>query len=47
MHDTALMYGQYFFFTYLRDATGLKIVDIGAQDINGSLRAVAPLKTII
>ena len=44
MHDTALMYGEYFFLTYLRDAKGLKIVDIGAQDINGSLRSVAPLK---
>jgi SAM-dependent methyltransferase len=43
MHDTAMMYGKQFFSTYLKNATGLKIVDIGAQDVNGSLRSVAPL----
>ena len=41
MHDTAMMYGKQFFSTYLKDATGLKIVDIGAQDVNGSLRIFA------
>lgn len=44
MHDTAMMYGKHFFSTYVNDATGLKIVDIGAQDVNGSLRSIAPLK---
>lgn len=38
MHDTAKFYGQMFFKTYLADRTGLTIVDIGSQDINGSLR---------
>jgi len=42
MHDTAMMYGKCFFETYLKDAKDLVIVDIGAQDVNGSLRSVAP-----
>lgn len=42
MHDTAMMYGEYFFSTYLKDHEELIIVDIGALDINGSLRSVAP-----
>ncbi len=42
MHDTAMEYGAAFFNTYLKNATGLKIVDIGSQDVNGSLRSVAP-----
>ena len=42
MHDTAMELGQRFFETYCRDATGLKIMDLGAQDVNGSLRNVAP-----
>lgn len=43
MHDTAMMYGEHFFSTYLNDASGLKIADVGAQDVNGSLRSVAPI----
>ena len=43
MHDTAMMYGEQFFTTYLKNATGLKIVDLGAQDVNGSLRSCAPI----
>jgi len=42
MHDTAMMYGKHFFSTYLKDAKGLKIIDIGSQDVNGSLKSVAP-----
>jgi SAM-dependent methyltransferase len=42
MHNTAMEHGRLFFDTYLKDASGLKIVDIGAQDVNGSLRSVAP-----
>lgn len=42
MHDTAMLIGQKFFETYLAGASGLSIVDIGAQDVNGSLRSVAP-----
>lgn len=43
MHDTAMEYGKRFFETYLRQAINLTIVDVGAQDVNGSLRSVAPL----
>ncbi|APB98182.1 methyltransferase domain-containing protein [Polynucleobacter asymbioticus] len=42
MHATAMAYGSAFFNTYLKEAHGLTIVDIGSQDINGSLRSVAP-----
>jgi hypothetical protein len=42
MHDTAMKYGAAFFNTYLKNAKELTIVDIGAQDVNGSLRSVAP-----
>lgn len=41
MHYTALENGKLFFQTYVNDK-GLTIVDIGAQDVNGSLRSVAP-----
>jgi SAM-dependent methyltransferase len=42
MHDTAMEYGKDFFNTYLKNSTGLTIVDIGSQDVNGSLRSVVP-----
>jgi SAM-dependent methyltransferase len=42
MHDTAMEYGQRFFETYVRGAKGLTIIDVGAQDICGSLRSVSP-----
>ena len=42
MHDTAMEIGKQFFETYTKNKTGLKIIDIGAQDVNGSLRSVAP-----
>lgn len=42
MHDTAMQFGGAFFKTYLTGSQGLKIVDIGSQDVNGSLRSVAP-----
>lgn len=42
MHDTAMLLGRTFFETYMDGATGQSIVDIGAQDVNGSLRTVAP-----
>lgn len=42
MHDTALSHGKLFFDTYADKSTRLSIVDIGAQDVNGSLRQVAP-----
>ena len=42
MHDTAMEIGAAFFNTYLEDGNDLTIVDIGSQDVNGSLRSVAP-----
>jgi SAM-dependent methyltransferase len=42
MHDTAMLIGRKFFETYMGAGEGLSIVDIGAQDVNGSLRSVAP-----
>lgn len=42
MHDTAMEHGATFFKTYLENAKDLIIVDIGSQDVNGSLRSVAP-----
>ena len=42
MHDTAMEIGAAFFNTYLKDGNDLTIVDIGSQDVNGSLRSVAP-----
>ena len=41
MHDTAMDLGREFFKAYVRRDGNLKIVDIGAQDVNGSLRSVA------
>ncbi len=42
MHDSSLFHGGLFFSTYLRDRENLKIVDIGAMDVNGSLRQFSP-----
>jgi len=42
MHNTAMEFGRIFFETYAKEAQGRSIVDIGAQDVNGSLRSVAP-----
>ncbi len=41
MHDTALAFGRAFFDAYLPEGAA-RILDLGAQDINGSLRACAP-----
>lgn len=41
MHDTALAFGAAFFACYLQAPPG-KVLDVGAQDINGSLRHAAP-----
>lgn len=41
MHDTALEYGELFFKAYGGSGTP-KVLDIGAADVNGSLRSVAP-----
>jgi ubiquinone/menaquinone biosynthesis C-methylase UbiE len=42
MHDTAMQFGQLFFQTYVKNSNKIKILDIGSQDVNGSLRTVAP-----
>ena len=42
MHDTAMKHGKLFFDAYVKKAANLTIVDIGALDVNGSLRSVAP-----
>ena len=42
MHPSAMNHGRLFFDTYLSDAKGKRIMDLGAQDVNGSLRSVAP-----
>ena len=44
MHRTALRHGQLFFETYLKDVENPTIVDVGALDVEGSLRSVAPHK---
>jgi SAM-dependent methyltransferase len=42
MHSTAMEYGEIFFKTYCDPKKIQHIVDIGSQDVNGSLRSVAP-----
>jgi SAM-dependent methyltransferase len=40
MHHSAMEYGRLFFSQYTKENSNLKIVDIGSQDVNGSLRSV-------
>lgn len=42
MHPSALNNGKLFFDTYTPSLRGAKVVDIGAQDVNGSLKDVMP-----
>ncbi len=42
MHTTAMSNGKLFFVTYVAPLGDLSVVDIGAQDVNGSLREVCP-----
>lgn len=44
MHPTALEHGRKFFDAYLSNTKGLTIVDIGSQDVNGSLRQFCSLE---
>lgn len=44
MHESAMKYGKKFFESYcLEDFSGKIIVDVGAQDVNGSLRQFCPV----
>lgn len=45
MHYTALEFGRKFFNTYVNADQQVTIVDIGSQDVNGSLRELAPLRS--
>jgi SAM-dependent methyltransferase len=42
MHDTAMRYGKLFFDVYVRNDPTITIVEVGSQDVNGSLRSEAP-----
>ncbi|MCK3780131.1 methyltransferase domain-containing protein [Ensifer sesbaniae] len=42
MHDTALENADYFFRTYAKQRSGLKVVEIGSQDVSGTIRSIAP-----
>lgn len=42
MHPSAMNLGSIFFDNYLNNTTNKKIVDIGSQNVNGSLRDVCP-----
>jgi len=48
MHDTAMGLGQLFFELYWQDIVGRPrvIVEVGSQDVNGSLRAFAPAGSV-
>jgi len=41
MHESAMEFGAAFFDIYMKDVKGLTIVDIGAQDVNGTLKSVS------
>lgn len=41
MHYSAMEYGRIFFSQYTKANSGIRIVDIGSQDVNGSLRSVS------
>ncbi len=42
MHYSAMRNGKLFFDTYVRTMNAPTVLDIGAQDVNGSLRSLAP-----
>jgi SAM-dependent methyltransferase len=42
MHRTAMSTGKLFFDTYVARLGSVTLVDVGAQDVNGSLREVCP-----
>lgn len=42
MHYSAMRHGKLFFDTYVKQKPKARILDLGAQDVNGSLRSLAP-----
>lgn len=42
MHHSALQNGSLFFDTYIKNSDSITVVDIGAQNINGSLKELVP-----
>ncbi len=42
MHDSAILNGRRFFDTYVARLGAVSVVDIGAQDVTGSLRTLCP-----
>jgi len=42
MHHTAMEHGRLFFETYCPGRSDITVVDVGASDVNGTLRSVAP-----
>jgi SAM-dependent methyltransferase len=42
MHLSAMEHGRLFFECYLKGREGITVVDVGSQDVSGSLRSVAP-----
>lgn len=45
MHPSALEFGSLFFKTYCEDGKNIVVMDVGAQDVNGSLRDLSPSGT--
>jgi GT2 family glycosyltransferase/SAM-dependent methyltransferase len=45
MHPSAMEFGERFFKAYCTEGAPLRILDIGAQDVNGSLKEVSPAGT--
>ena len=42
MHPTAMAIGKHFFEAYVADLGSVTVVDVGSQDVNGTLRDVCP-----
>jgi hypothetical protein len=42
MHESAITNARRFFDTYAKNKESGRVIDIGSQDVNGSLRSVCP-----
>lgn len=42
MHDTAMINAKMFVQTYLKDGTDIRLADIGAQNVTGSIKDICP-----